>query len=54
MQEEKTVLGHKLVKYKLTFLLCGNDSDDCKVKHLLVHHSETPRVFIRNNVIKGK
>lgn len=53
-QEEKALPGNKPMKGMLTLLLCGNVSGDCKAKPLLVYHSETPRVFSRNNVIKNK
>ena len=52
-KEEKSVPGHKSMKDRLT-LLCGNASGDCKIKPLLVYHSENPRVFKTNNVIKSK
>lgn len=53
-QEEKALPGHKPMKDKLTLLLCGNASGDFKIKPLLVYHSENPRVFKKNNVIKSK
>ena len=51
-KEEKALPGHKPMKDRLTLLLCANASGDCKLKPLLVYHSENPRVFKRNNVIK--
>ena len=43
------------MKDRLTLLLCGNASGDCKIKPLLVYHSENPRVFKKtNNIIKSK
>ncbi|GCC41489.1 hypothetical protein chiPu_0025036 [Chiloscyllium punctatum] len=53
-QEEKTLPGHKPMKDRLTLLLCAKASGDCKIKPLLVYHSESPRVFKRNNVLKAK
>lgn len=53
-KEEKTLPGHKPMKDRLTLLLCGNASGDFKVKPLLVYHSDNPRVFKRNNVMKSK
>ncbi|GBL72679.1 hypothetical protein AVEN_127926-1 [Araneus ventricosus] len=44
-QEEEALLGNKPMKDSLNLLLCGNAIGDCKVKHLLMYHSETPRVF---------
>ena len=34
--------------------MCDNASGDIKVKPLLVYHSDNPRVFRRNNVMKSK
>ncbi|XP_061900809.1 tigger transposable element-derived protein 1-like [Entelurus aequoreus] len=53
-REEKSLPGHKPMKDRLTLLLCANASGDCKVKPLLVYHSETPRAFKKNNVQKDK
>ncbi|XP_061126126.1 tigger transposable element-derived protein 1-like [Syngnathus typhle] len=53
-REEKSLPGHKPMKDRLTLLLCANASGDCKVKPLLVYHSETPRAFKKNNVQKSK
>ncbi|GCC33434.1 hypothetical protein chiPu_0011903 [Chiloscyllium punctatum] len=53
-QEEKSLPGYKPMKDRLTLLLCGNASGDCKIKPLLVYHSENPRVFKKNNVMKSK
>jgi len=53
-KEEKSLPGHKPMKDRLTLLLCGNASGDCKIKPLLVYHSENPRVFKKNNVMKSK
>lgn len=52
--EEKALPGHKPMKDKLTLLLCGNASGDFKIKPLLVYHSENPRIFKKNKVLKNK
>ncbi|XP_069940538.1 tigger transposable element-derived protein 1-like [Cherax quadricarinatus] len=51
-QEEKALPGHKPMKDRLTLLMCANATGDCKVKPLLVYHSETPRAFRQKNVLK--
>lgn len=53
-KEEKALPGHKPMEDRLTLLLCGNASGDCKVKPLLVYHSDNPGVFKKNNIMKGK
>jgi len=53
-EEEKALPGHKPMKDRLTLLLCGNASEDFKIKPLLVYHSENLRVFKKNNVINSK
>ena len=54
IREEKTLPGHKPMKDRQTLLLCGNASEDFKVKPMLVYHSNNPRVFKKNNFIKSK
>jgi hypothetical protein len=39
-REEKALPGHKPMKDRLTLLLCGNTSEDFKVKPLLVYQQE--------------
>jgi len=53
-KDEKALPGHKPMKDRFTLLMCGNASGDFKVKPLLVYHSDNPRVFKRNNVMKSK
>nr|XP_020670660.1 tigger transposable element-derived protein 1-like [Pogona vitticeps]XP_020670661.1 tigger transposable element-derived protein 1-like [Pogona vitticeps]XP_020670663.1 tigger transposable element-derived protein 1-like [Pogona vitticeps] len=52
-QEEQKMPGHKPMKDRLTLLLCANATGDLKIKPLLVHHSQTPRPFHRENVNKA-
>ncbi|XP_028658934.2 tigger transposable element-derived protein 1-like [Erpetoichthys calabaricus] len=51
-QEEKALPGHKPVKDRLTLLFCGNASGDCKLKPLLIYHSENQRAFKKHNMQK--
>ncbi|XP_037114879.1 tigger transposable element-derived protein 1-like [Syngnathus acus] len=53
-KEEKARPGHKPMKDKLTLLLCANASGDCQLKPLLVYHSENPRAFKSNRVVKAE
>ncbi|XP_035215280.1 tigger transposable element-derived protein 1-like [Stegodyphus dumicola] len=52
--EEKTMPGHKPMKDRLTLAICANASGDCKIKPLLVYHSENPRGFKSYNILKEK
>ncbi|KAM3924817.1 tigger transposable element-derived protein 1-like [Leptodactylus fuscus] len=52
--EEKHMPGHKPMKDSLTLALCANASGDCKVKPLLVYHSENPRAFKTHKILKEK
>lgn len=40
--EEKRIQGDKHMKDRLTLALCAKATGDCKIKPLLVYHSETP------------
>ncbi|XP_068204020.1 tigger transposable element-derived protein 1-like [Palaemon carinicauda] len=53
ISHEKSMPGHKPVKDRFTLLLCGNASGDFKIKPLLVYHSENPRAFKGNNIMKS-
>ena len=53
-KEEKKLPGHKAMKDRLTLMISSNASGDLKIKPLLVYHSENPRIFKKNNVIKSK
>ncbi|XP_070592937.1 tigger transposable element-derived protein 1-like [Erythrolamprus reginae] len=52
--EEKSLPGHKPMKDRLTLALCANASGDCKVKPLLVYHSENPRAFKTHKILKER
>lgn len=53
-KEETKLPGHKAMKDRLTLMFSSNASGDLKIKPLLVYHSENPRIFKKNNVIKSK
>ncbi|BFZ12502.1 hypothetical protein BsWGS_15541 [Bradybaena similaris] len=50
-EEEKKMPGHKPMKDRLTLALCSNASGDCKIKPLLVYHSENPRAFKTHKIL---
>ncbi|XP_059549399.1 tigger transposable element-derived protein 1 isoform X1 [Myotis daubentonii] len=52
--EEKRLPGHQPMKDRLTLALCANASGDCKIKPLLVYHSENPRAFKSHKILKEK
>ncbi|XP_061622154.1 tigger transposable element-derived protein 1-like [Phyllopteryx taeniolatus] len=52
--EEMKMPGHQPLKDRLTLTLCANASGDCKIKPLLVYHSENPRAFKSHKIIKEK
>lgn len=49
--EEKMMPGHKPMKDRLTLALCANANGDCKIKPLLVYHSENPRAFKSHKIL---
>ena len=53
-KEEKSMPGHKLMKDRITILVCANGSDDCEIKSMVIYHTENPRTYKRNKVMKSK
>lgn len=53
MTAEK-IPGHKIMKIRITLALCTNASGDCKIKPLLVYHSENYRTFKSHKIVKEK
>ncbi|XP_053145989.1 tigger transposable element-derived protein 1-like [Hemicordylus capensis] len=47
-KEERTALGFKAAKDRLTLLVCGNAAGDCVVKPMLLYRAQNPRA------LKGK
>ena len=53
-KEEKSMPGLKPLKDWIAILECSNASDDCKIKPMVIYHSENLRIYYRINVIKIK
>ena len=46
--------GNKPMKDRITILVCVNASGDCKIKPMVIYHSENSGIFQRNKVMKSK
>ena len=53
-KEKKSMPGHKCIRHRITILVCANASGDCKIKPMVIYHSENPRILERNKVMKCK
>ena len=53
-KEEKSMPGHKPMMDRIAILVCANYSGDCKIKPMVIYHSENPRILKRNKVMKSK
>ena len=42
------------MKDRITILACVNASGDCNIKPMVIYHSENPRIYMRNKVMKIK
>ncbi|GAB0099925.1 tigger transposable element-derived protein 1 [Sergentomyia squamirostris] len=49
-KDEKSMPGQKAAKDRVTILFGGNADGSCKLKPMLIHKSENPRVFKREKV----
>ena len=47
-KEEKSMLGHIPMKDRITILICANASGNCKIKPMVIYHSENSRISKRN------
>ena len=52
--EEKSMPARRPMKDKITIMVCANASGGCKLKPMVIYHSENPRILRRNKVMKGK
>ena len=53
-KEEKSMPGHKLMKDRITILVCTNASGDHKIKPMVSYYSVSQRICKRNKVMKSK
>ena len=53
-KEEKSMPGHTHMKDRITILTCANASVDRKIRPMVIHHLENPRILERNKVMKSK
>ena len=44
----------KSMKDRIIILAYANASGDCKIKPMVIYHSESTRIFMRTKVMKGK
>ena len=49
---EKYMPGHKSMKDMIIILICANASDDCKIKPMVIYHSEDTRILKRNKFVE--
>ena len=53
-KEEESKPGHKPMKGRITISVCANAGGHCKIKPMVIYHSENPRIVKRNKVMKSK